>query len=81
MNAKIFPSRLFKQLESLEPDDLDLVMEFVEFLQYKKGVRQEVAVSGRKNLSRLRGIAKPVSGLEDVDPQEDYVNYLVDKYQ
>ncbi len=35
----------------------------------------------RGNLSRLRGIAKISTATKDVDPKEDYVTYLTEKYQ
>ena len=35
----------------------------------------------RGNLSRLRGIAKISTAIEELDPQEDYVTYLTEKYQ
>ncbi|MBW4537754.1 MAG: hypothetical protein KME43_01265 [Myxacorys chilensis ATA2-1-KO14] len=34
-----------------------------------------------KNLSRLRGIAKNPTALNDTDNTEDYVTYLTQKYQ
>lgn len=35
----------------------------------------------RGNLSRLRGIAKISTAIEEVDPKEDYITYLTEKYQ
>ena len=35
----------------------------------------------RGNLSRLRGIAKTSTATEELDPQEDYLTYLTEKYQ
>ena len=35
----------------------------------------------RGNLSQLRGIAKISTATEEVDPKEDYINYLREKYQ
>ncbi|MGB5634149.1 MAG: hypothetical protein WBM44_10525 [Waterburya sp.] len=35
----------------------------------------------RGNLSRLRGIAKILTATKEVDPKEDYVTYLTEKYQ
>lgn len=35
----------------------------------------------RRNLSRLRGIAKTSTATEEIDAKEDYVNYLTEKYQ
>jgi hypothetical protein len=29
------------------------------------------------NLSRLRGIAKSSTGIDELDAKEDYVNYLI----
>jgi hypothetical protein len=34
-----------------------------------------------KNLSRLRGIAKSTEITENTDSQEDYIDYLTEKYQ
>lgn len=34
-----------------------------------------------KNLSRLRGIAKSTEITENTDPQEEYIDYLTEKYQ
>jgi hypothetical protein len=35
----------------------------------------------RGNISRLRGIAKTSTATEEIDPKEDYVTYLTEKYQ
>ena len=35
----------------------------------------------RGYLSRLRGIAKTSTAIEEVDPKEDYITYLTEKYQ
>lgn len=35
----------------------------------------------RGNLSRLRGIAKSSAATGEIDPKEDYVTYLTEKYQ
>lgn len=35
----------------------------------------------RRNLSRLRGIAKVSAATEECDSQADYVTYLTEKYQ
>ena len=43
--------------------------------------QQSEAHPKRGNLSRLRGIAQPPAGQEDSDPQDDYLNYLIEKYQ
>ncbi len=36
MNSATLPDRLLKQLETLEPDDLDLVIAFVSLLHQRK---------------------------------------------
>jgi hypothetical protein len=83
--------RLIQQLDVLTTEEIDLVIAFVEFLHYKKSIQPQnqasnnqpgaITRSSPKSLSRLRGIAKPVSVLEQFDPQTDYVNYLMDKYK
>lgn len=76
--------RLLEQLEVLTPEEVDLVIAFVEFLHYKKITQSQTQARSslnRKNLARLRGIAKPGSGVEPGDPLSDYVDYLTDKYQ
>ncbi len=35
----------------------------------------------RGNLSKLRGIAKISTATREVDPKEDYITYLTEKYQ
>ena len=35
----------------------------------------------RRNLSRLRGIAKSTTATREPDGKEDYVTYLTEKYQ
>lgn len=42
--------------------------------------RETYPLSKQRNLSRLRGIAKTATA-GNVDPQEDYITYLVEKYQ
>lgn len=42
--------------------------------------RETQPPSKQRNLSRLRGIAKTAT-VGDVDSKEDYITYLVEKYQ
>jgi hypothetical protein len=43
--------------------------------------RENHPISKRGNLSRLKGIAKSSVALDNSDFEEDYVTYLVEKYQ
>ncbi|CDM93480.1 MAG: hypothetical protein P5702_10695 [Limnospira sp. PMC 1291.21] len=83
-------NKLLEQLETLTPEEINMVIAFADFLHYKKSIQSPKQVIQKhpgatthfspKNLSKLRGIAKPVSVLEQSDPQTDYVDYLTNKY-
>ncbi|MEB3883967.1 hypothetical protein [Lyngbya sp. CCY1209] len=55
-------------------DRWQLVQTLLESLR-----RDTETLSKSRNLSRLRGIAKPSGG--EVDVPEDYATYLTEKYQ
>lgn len=63
-------------LELSISDRWSLVQTLLESLKQESKAR-----SKKGNLSRLRGIAQPAIGQEDSDPQQEYINYLVRKYQ
>jgi len=83
--------KLLEQVETLTPEEINLVIAFADFLHYQKSLPQQRQFTNNnpgstthlspKNLSRLRGIARPVSVLEQSDPQVDYVDYLMNKYK
>jgi hypothetical protein len=70
---------LLQQLEALTPEEIDLVIAFVEFLHYQRNTQAQTQAQSslkRKNLARLRGIAKPASGAESSDLLSDYDEVL-----
>ena len=46
-----------------------------------ESLKRENPTLKRGNLSRLRGIAKSSVAVENLDSNENYVTYLVEKYQ
>lgn len=57
-------------------DRWQLVQTLLESLK-----RETDPTSKRRNLSRLRGIAKSSAATEEADAKEDYITYLTEKYQ
>jgi hypothetical protein len=69
--------KLQKQLLQLPISDRwQLVQALLESLQ-----RETHPALKRRNLSRLRGVAKGAVYANETDPKEDYAAYLTEKYQ
>ena len=56
-------------------DRWQLVQTLLESLK-----RESQPIVKRGNLSSLRSIAKSLTGMDELDAKEDYVNYLTEKY-
>lgn len=68
---------LQKQVLQLSTNDRwQLVQTLLESLKQETSLKPK-----RKNLSRLRGIAKTSAVTREGNAQEDYVTYLTEKYQ
>lgn len=63
-------------LQLSSSDRWQLVKTLLDSLQ-----QEEKAPLEHKNLSSLRGIAKPTKASTEVNDQEDYISYLVEKYR
>ena len=68
---------LQKQILQLPTSDRwQLVQTLLESLK-----RETLPILKRRNLSRLRGIAKSSVVADHTDPKEDYATYLTEKYK
>lgn len=77
--------RIYELVRSLPPEQADEVLNFVEFLQHKISATttaESYGIIPPGTLTGLRGIAKRVGQtLTQEELQEDYTEYLDNKYQ
>ena len=79
------PEKIYELVKALPENQAAEVLDFVEFLSQK--VRLQAGVSPPRaipkgTLTELRGIAKRAGTLPtDADLQEEYTDYLTEKYQ
>ena len=80
------PEKIYAIVKTMPTEQVNEVLDFVEFLKQKTQSISKVVVPANKipqgTLTGLRGIAAITStSLTDEEVEEDYTNYLQQKYQ
>lgn len=80
------PEKIYALVKTMPTEQVNEVLDFVEFLQQKTQSISQVVTPANKipkgTLTGLRGIATTNSTpLTDEEIEEDYTNYLQHKYQ
>jgi hypothetical protein len=80
------PEKIYELVKALPETQAVEVLDFVEFLRQKTWLQTERLPQGtipQGTLTGLRGIAKrsPTAPTTDADLQEEYADYLSQKYQ
>jgi hypothetical protein len=76
------PERIYDLVKAMPAQQVDEVLDFVEFLRQKAQAKLAHQTLPQGTLTELRGIAKG-AGLAPTDDElrEEYTDYLIQKYQ
>lgn len=77
--------RIYELVKEMPQEQANEVLDFVEFIRYKATFKvgsEQLSKIPKGTLTGLRGIAKqPDSNPTDTEVQQDYTDYLIQKYQ
>lgn len=77
--------RIYELVKAMPQEQANEVLDFAEFIRHKAALKvgsEQLSTIPKGTLTGLRGIAKQaVSTPTDAEVQEDYTDYLIQKYQ